>query len=595
MPSVTNISCYRFAPLADLKALRQRLTARCRDLDLKGTILLSKEGINLFVAGARPAVDALVSHIRSIPGLEALAPKYSESSHQPFTRMLVRIKKEIIAFGVEGIDPASRTSPKLPPAELKRWLDEGKPVTLLDTRNDYEVKLGTFEGAMDLGISHFRDFPAATARLPETMKDQPVVMFCTGGIRCEKAGPFLESAGFQNVFQLDGGILKYFEECGGAHYRGECFVFDQRVGVDPALQETDSTQCYACQSPLSAAEQDDPRYVVGESCPHCFRSPEEKNRAALAGHQAALRTFADPLPGSVPYDSTRPVFVPAAFEGRTLVEFLSGMFPHHAREIWEVLCADRQFIGSDGRPAEGTRIVRAGERYDFLLPGLVEPPVCAEIRLLHEDEALIVLDKPAPLPVHPGGRFNKNTLQHFLAHAYAPQRPRPAHRLDANTTGVMIWTRSRHFAKLVQPQFEAGTVAKSYLVRTSGHPAEDAFSCEAPISAEPGAIGSRQVDEDNGLAAHTDFRVIRREPGGTALLEAIPQTGRTNQIRIHLWHLGLSVCGDPAYLPGRTLGTAMTLDPDSPPLCLHSWKIAFIHPLTKQPVSFEATPPDWAK
>ena len=154
MPVVTNISCYCFAPLENLKALRERLLRLCDDGQLKGTILLSTEGINLFVAGARESIDRLVAGIRSVEGLANLQPKYSESDAQPFTRMLVRIKKEIIAFGVEGIEPGRRTSPKLAAATLKQWLDEGRPLTLLDTRNDYEVKLGTFEGALDLKIGH---------------------------------------------------------------------------------------------------------------------------------------------------------------------------------------------------------------------------------------------------------------------------------------------------------------------------------------------------------------------------------------------------------------------------------------------------------
>src|SRR3954464_812100 len=148
MAAFTNISAYKFTPLADLKPLRERLIACCKSLRLKGTILLSTEGINLFVAGAPAAVESLLAELRRISGLEDLSPKHSPSEHQPFTRMLVRIKKEIIAFGVEGINPSQRTSPKLKPCELKQWLDEGRPITLLDTRNDYEVKLGTFKGAV---------------------------------------------------------------------------------------------------------------------------------------------------------------------------------------------------------------------------------------------------------------------------------------------------------------------------------------------------------------------------------------------------------------------------------------------------------------
>ena len=270
MPGFINLSGYKFTPLDHLPEWKERLLRVSQASGLRGTILLSPEGINLFVAGTRPAADELLTALRAIPGLEDLTPKESASAEQPFNRMLVKIKKEIIAFGVAGIDPARRPTAKLPARTLKQWLDEGRPVTLLDTRNDYEIRMGTFHGARAAGIDQFRDFPAAVKKLPEEMKSQPIVMFCTGGIRCEKAGPFMELAGFRNVHQLDGGILKYFEECGGAHFDGECFVFDRRVGVDPALRETNSVMCFNCQMPLTDAEQQHPHYVPDKTCPHCF-------------------------------------------------------------------------------------------------------------------------------------------------------------------------------------------------------------------------------------------------------------------------------------------------------------------------------------
>ena len=277
MSAVLNLSGYKFAPLADLIPLRDRLRVLSASLGLRGTILLSQEGINLFVAGPREATASLLSTLRNVPGLEDLAPKESVSDEQPFNRMLVKIKKEIIAFGIEGIDPARRPTAKLPARTLKQWLDEGRPITLIDTRNDYEIRMGTFNGAVPAGIDHFREFPDAVARLPAALKDQPIVMFCTGGIRCEKAGPFMERAGFRQVHQLEGGILKYFEECGGAHYSGECFVFDRRVGVDANLRETNSVLCYNCQLPLTEAEQQHPHYTPDVCCPHCHG---EKQRGA---------------------------------------------------------------------------------------------------------------------------------------------------------------------------------------------------------------------------------------------------------------------------------------------------------------------------
>jgi predicted sulfurtransferase len=238
----TNIAAYKFARMDGLKELRGRLLERCRGLGLKGTILLAPEGINLFIAGEPDAVEVLLADLRLLPGLADLKPKYSESATQPFSRMLVRLKKEIIAFGVPGVDPAAYTSPRLEPRELKRWLDEEKPVILLDTRNDYEIKLGTFRNAIPARISHFRDFPSAVAHLPETMKSIPMVTFCTGGIRCEKAALWLRQDGWDNVLQLDDGILGYFEQVGGAGYAGGCFVFDARVALDPQLQPLQDAQ-----------------------------------------------------------------------------------------------------------------------------------------------------------------------------------------------------------------------------------------------------------------------------------------------------------------------------------------------------------------
>lgn len=593
MKPILNIAAYKFLPLSGLRPLRIRLQSLCKTGDLKGTILLSPEGINLFVAGGEDGIERLLSELRSWPGLQDLQPKVSETDHQPFRRMLVRLKKEIIAFGVTGIDPARRSSPKLSARQLKAWLDEGRPVTLLDTRNDYEVRLGTFRNALPIGIAHFREFPQAVARLPPALKEQPIVMFCTGGIRCEKAGPFMEREGFKSVFQLDGGILKYFEECGGEHYLGECFVFDQRVGVDPSLHETQSSQCFACQTPLSGADQQHEHHVPGKSCRYCFKTPAEHMAAHIARRHEQIGRLSGCLPGSQPLDHYRPVKVPARCDGRELSAALREIFPHIPAGTWHERFAQDRVLNAAGQPVLPSQVVRAGERYQHKFPAVIEPDVNMQIELLHEDEAVIVVNKPAPLPMHPGGRFYRNTLQHALDIVYSPQKPRPSHRLDANTTGVVVVARTRHFAGQIQPQFARAEVEKVYLVRVNGHPGADAFVCEAPIGSDVGKLGSRSVDEHCGLPARTEFLVRQRMAGGTALLEARPLTGRTNQIRIHLAHLGFPVCGDPAYLAGSALGESQTLDVDAPPLCLHAWRISFRHPLDQRTVTFTAPPPEW--
>ena len=594
MAAVTNISCYCFAELSGLKDLREELIAECKAWSLKGTILLSTEGINLFVAGEAESIDLLLARLRAVPGLEALAPKVSVSEKQPFNRMLVRVKREIISFGMESIRPANYTSPKIAAGELKRWLDEGRPVTLLDTRNDYEVRLGTFKGALIPNIETFREFPEAVRKLPAALKDQPVVMFCTGGIRCEKAGPFMEREGFQQIYQLDGGILKYFEECGGAHYDGECFVFDQRVGVDPALRESDFAVCFACQAPLDATDQEDPRYVEGVSCPHCFKSAPERLAERIEWLHAAIARATTPLPGSLPAENRRPVNVPAAFDGRTLLETLVELFPQIPAVEWEARCEAGRFVNYGGKVRGGNHIVRGGERVVQIFPPDVEPPVAKDIRVIFEDEAILVIHKPAPLPMHASGRFHRNTLQHILNLVYTPKYPRPVHRLDANTTGLVVFARTRHFCRVLQQQFLEGAVDKRYLVRVLGQPPDDTFFSEAPISAEPDVLGTRVIDELDGLPSRTDFEVLARLRDGTSLLEAKLGTGRTNQIRVHLWQLGFPVAGDPAYLPGRRTGDTQTLDPASPPLQLHAWKLAFRHPLGGEMMRFETARPDWA-
>ncbi len=593
MPAVVNIAAYQFTTLTDLAALRERLRAQCKAWNLKGTILLSGEGINLFVAGGQAEIDLLLTEIRSLSGLENFTPKVSVSDEQPFNRMLVRIKKEIIAFGVPEIEPAKHTAPKIAPHELKRWLDEGTPVTLLDTRNDYEVKLGTFDNALSLGIDHFRSFPAAVDQLPANLKRQPIVMFCTGGIRCEKAGPYMQRAGFQQIFQLDGGILKYFEDCGNAHYTGECFVFDKRVGVDAALAESENTQCFNCLEPLSAADQEDSRYVFGRSCPHCYVSEAEQMQRTIAERELAIARTTSPLPGSAPYDHFRPIRIAAEHEGQTLLDTLCSILPHFKSTYWHERFAEQLLLDANRQPVTAEQQVRAGERYLHRMPATAEPDVSTVIRILHEDNAIVVINKPAPLPLHPSGRFNRNTLLSILNNAYHPQKLRPVHRLDANTTGVVVFARTRHFAGRLHPQFSDGNVEKLYLARIKGHPPEDQFSCDAPISSDTSDLGARAIDEQ-GLPARTEFRVLHRHPDGASLIEARPITGRTNQIRVHLWHLGYPIQGEQTYLPNGQLGDTQTHNIDDPPLCLHAQRISFNHPLTGERVAFECAPPAWA-
>ena len=266
---VVNIAGYRFTDMPDRDDLRQPFRDICDELDLKGTILLAHEGINFFLAGSKTAIESFVTFLEADERFSDIPLKISYSDYQPFRRMNVRLKKEIISLGLDHIKPAEMTGDEIDPMEFKQMLDAGNEVIVLDTRNEYECRIGTFENALELNIRSFRDFPKAIEELDENLKDKPVVMFCTGGIRCEKASVVMMDAGFSNVKQLKGGILGYFEQVGGDYWNGDCFVFDRRVAVNPQLEETDVVQCYACREPLLLEEQNSGEYVIAQSCPYC--------------------------------------------------------------------------------------------------------------------------------------------------------------------------------------------------------------------------------------------------------------------------------------------------------------------------------------
>jgi len=241
--SVLNISAYKFVPLPDAEALRLLLLERAQALALKGTILLAEEGVNLFLAGPADAVRGFVAQLHQDARFADIAPKESWSNTQPFRKMLVKVKGEIIRMNHPAIRPANGRAPAVAPATVRRWLeqgvdDNGRPVVTLDTRNAFEVDHGTFEDAIDWRITKFTEFPAALQAHKAELQDKTVVSFCTGGIRCEKAAILMQEVGLEHVYQLEGGILKYFEETDGAHYQGNCFVFDEREALAHDLSAT---------------------------------------------------------------------------------------------------------------------------------------------------------------------------------------------------------------------------------------------------------------------------------------------------------------------------------------------------------------------
>ncbi len=269
-----NIAAYKFITFDNTEEMRPQFQALCQELNLKGTILLTLEGINMFLSGLPADIEQYLTWLRADARFADIEVKYSYSNEQSHKRMLVKIKKEIITMRMPLIKPELGRAPSVDAATLKRWLDQGvddngKPVVMVDTRNDFEVDVGTFDNTVDYRIAKFTEFPEVIAAHKDDFAGKTVVTFCTGGIRCEKAAIHMQNIGYDNVYQLEGGILKYFEEVGGAHYTGDCFVFDYRTALNPKLEPTETVQCFACRAVVTPRQQLSPDYVYGVSCPHC--------------------------------------------------------------------------------------------------------------------------------------------------------------------------------------------------------------------------------------------------------------------------------------------------------------------------------------
>ncbi|MFC3325307.1 oxygen-dependent tRNA uridine(34) hydroxylase TrhO [Mesorhizobium cantuariense] len=291
LPPLRVAALYRFARLDAFEELRVPLAAFCCGRGIKGTLLLAHEGINGTVAGGETAIAELIEHLESIEGLAGLEVKYSVAAEMPFHRMKVRLKREIVTMGVDDIDPSKSAGTYVAPADWNALISEPDTV-VIDTRNAYEVSIGTFRGAIDPATASFREFPAWVEAHRAELEGRKVAMFCTGGIRCEKATAYVRSLGFEDVFHLKGGILKYLEEVPAEQslWQGECFVFDERVSVSHGLAEGEAELCRACRHPLTESERSSPKFAAGVSCPHCFdaRSDEDRQRYAERQRQVEL-------------------------------------------------------------------------------------------------------------------------------------------------------------------------------------------------------------------------------------------------------------------------------------------------------------------
>ncbi|MGK0392187.1 MAG: UPF0176 protein [Alcanivorax borkumensis] len=289
--SIVVAALYKFVRLSGFEQLQQPLLDLMHANDVRGTLLLANEGINGTVSGPRAGVDAVLNWLKSDERLATLEHKESFHDEHPFLRTKVKLKKEIVTMGVEGIDPTRTVGTYLSPQEWNEIIADPDTV-LIDTRNDYEVEVGTFKGAINPETRTFREFPEYVKQTLDPQKHKKVAMFCTGGIRCEKSTAYLKEQGFDEVYHLKGGILKYLEEMPkeDSLWEGECFVFDERVTVDHDLNPGEFDQCHACRRPISDEDKRSAQFQLGVSCPKCFdeSSPEQKQRFAERQKQIEL-------------------------------------------------------------------------------------------------------------------------------------------------------------------------------------------------------------------------------------------------------------------------------------------------------------------
>jgi UPF0176 protein len=287
---VTVAALYRFAPFENHLQMKAELAEFCCARGIRGTLILAHEGINGTVAGTSEAVEGLLEKLQDWPEFAGAEIKYSHAETMPFYRMKVKVKREIVTMGIEDIDPTKSAGAYV---EAKDWnaLISDEDTILIDTRNDYEVQIGTFKGAVDPDTKTFAEFPAWVEANRDRFEGKKVAMFCTGGIRCEKATAFVKGLGVENVYHLKGGILKYLEEVPAAvsRWEGECFVFDERVSVGHGLIEGEAELCRACRAPLTAQAKASEKYEEGVSCPSCHETRTAEDRARYAERQKQIK------------------------------------------------------------------------------------------------------------------------------------------------------------------------------------------------------------------------------------------------------------------------------------------------------------------
>jgi UPF0176 protein len=554
---------YKFVALENPAAVVVWLTNISQELT--GSILVSSEGINGTVAGAPQALEAFEQALHQNAQFSHMPFKHSACTTAPFARMKVQIKPEIVQMGVAQVDAVNHQARQLSPTQWRELLEQDD-VVVIDNRNSFEFRLGRFKGAIDPGVSHFRDFPAfIEANLPTWQaQNKRIAMYCTGGIRCEKTSAWLGQRNIP-VLELEGGILNYFQALPDAskEFEGECFVFDNRIALNTQLQETGTTveQVYAAQT--------DGAWRIARA--------KRLFDAAVPAPQVIAAKLVSPSK----------VVTPAG-QWPNLLAFLCEYFAHISPEQWQARMREGRVLDAKGRALPLSSPFIAHQTLQYFREPTAERPIPFEAQVLFENECILVADKPHFLPVIPSGEYLQETLLMRLRNTYANQELSPAHRIDRDTAGLVLFTKQRKVRGTYQNLFAQRAVHKVYEAVAGINPA-----LKFPLTRESFLTRSEhfmQAQETFDTPANATTHIRQLEiKGQYARYELAPISGQRHQLRVHMCALGIPILNDqiyPTLTPEVANSDSAWAERYAAPLQLLARELRFTDPLSGEEMHF---------